>query len=78
MELFQKGIDREIIEEVVRLQVTGYSEEDLARQALEKKMKAWRNLPAQEFKKKATEFLLRRGFDYSIVKDAVENILSLG
>lgn len=77
-ELFQKGIDREIIEEVVRLQVAGYSEEELARQALEKKLKSWKNLPPLEFKKKAYEFLMRKGFDYSVVKSAVENILKKG
>lgn len=71
-ELFQKGIDKEIIEEVVRLQVTGYSEEDLAKQALEKKMKTWRNFESQEFKKKAFEFLMRKGFEYEVVREVVE------
>ena len=58
-ELFQKGIDKEIIEEVISGQVTGYSEEELAKQALEKKMKYWKNLAPQEFKRKAYEFLTR-------------------
>lgn len=78
VELIQKGIGREIIEEVLRLVSTRsgqVSEEDLAKLALEKKMKSWKNLPPIEFRKKATEFLLRRGFSYSISKNAVENIL---
>lgn len=72
-ELFQKGIDKEIIEEVISGQVIGDSEEELAKKALEKKIKYWKNLEPQEFKKKAYEFLLRKGFDYSIVKEVVNN-----
>ena len=74
MELFQKGIEREIIEEVISHQASVVSEEELARQALEKKMKSWRNLSALEFKKKAYEFLMRKGFDYSVVKEVIELI----
>lgn len=70
-ELFQKGIDKEIIEEVISEQVTEYSEEDLAKQALEKKMKYWKKLGPQEFKKKAYEFLLRKGFDYDVVRKII-------
>ncbi len=69
-ELFQKGIDREIIEEVVK--EDDGSEEDLAEKALEKKMKSWKNLERREFKKKALEFLMRRGFDYETSKTVVE------
>lgn len=70
-ELFQKGIDKEIIEEVVRQQATGSSEEELARQALEKKMKYWKNLPPLEFKKKAFEYLMRKGFEYEVAKKVI-------
>ncbi len=72
-ELFQKGIDKEIIEEVVSSQSSTISEEELARQALEKKMKHWKNLPSVEFKKKAFEYLMRKGFEYDVVKEIIEN-----
>lgn len=71
-ELFQKGIDREIIEEVVSGQVTVDSGIQVAEQALEKKIRIWRNLKPMEFKKKAYEFLMRRGFEYEVVKSVVE------
>jgi regulatory protein len=75
-ELFQKGISREIVDEVLREEIEGEgSEQDLAKQALEKKAKVWRNLPDLEFRKKATEFLVRRGFDYSIAKDTIDKFL---
>ncbi len=75
-ELIQKGIDREIIEEVMsdELGMMG-QEEVLAKQALEKKLRLWQNLPEVEFRKKATEFLVRRGFDYSIAKDVITKTL---
>ena len=73
-ELFQKGIDKEIIEEVLRLRSGQVSEEDLAKLALEKKMRVWKNLPPLEFKRKALEFLIRKGFDYEIVKKMIESI----
>ncbi len=74
-ELFQKGIARDVIEEILESE-DGESEENLATQALERKMRAWKNLEPQEFKKKAIEFLLRRGFEYSVVKEVVEKILT--
>lgn len=70
-ELFQKGIDREIIEEVVS-QESLVSEEDLAKQALERKMKYWKSLPPLEFRKKATEFLMRKGFEYEVIKKVID------
>ena len=73
-ELFKKGISREVIEEVGSGQVTGYSEE-VAQKLLEMKLFRWKNLPLLEFKKKAYEYLLRRGFGYSQVKDIVANFI---
>jgi regulatory protein len=76
-ELFQKGIDREIIEEVISEQVTGYSQERTAEKLLERKERIWKNLPILEFKKKALDFLIRRGFEYSLSKDVVEKLAKL-
>ncbi len=73
-ELFQKGIDREIIDQVLE----GVENKDVAEKALEKKIKAWKNLSPIEFKKKAYEFLMRRGFEYEPVKDIVEKYLKKG
>lgn len=75
-ELFQKGIDKEIIEGVLD-QITDETEQELAKQALEKKMKSWKNLEHQEFKKKAFEFLMRKGFEYDVVKEVIEKAISL-
>lgn len=71
-ELYQKGIDREIIEEVVNDLSSSISEEQIAKEALEKKLRSWRHLDPMEFRKKATEYLMRRGFDYAVVKASIE------
>lgn len=70
-ELMKKGIDREITEEVISHQLSVISEEELAKRTLEKKMKSWRNLDKQTFKKKAYEYLVRQGFEYEVVKKVV-------
>lgn len=76
MELMRKGIGREIIEELL---VHGSSfidqEEDLAKIALEKKMRVWENLDPKKRKQKAIEFLMRKGFDYSLIKEVTNSIL---
>lgn len=78
MELFQKGIEKEIIEEVISSQSSVVNEEDLAKLALEKKMRVWKSLEPQEFRQKATEFLLRKGFEYEVVKRIIEKFREKG
>jgi len=73
-ELFQKGINRDLIEKVLK-DSTPESEEQLAQQALVKRCLRWKNLAEMEKKKKAFEFLLRKGFEYDIVRDTVEKIM---
>ncbi len=60
---------------IISSQSSAISEEELAKLALEKKMRVWKNLEPQEFKKKAIEFLLRKGFGYELSKDVVEKML---
>ncbi|KKS14302.1 hypothetical protein A2617_03860 [Candidatus Daviesbacteria bacterium RIFOXYD1_FULL_41_10] len=75
MELVRKGIGREIIEEVISNEPLAVSEEDLAKLALEKKMRSWKNLDPKKRKQKAIEYLMRKGFGWEIIKAVVENIL---
>jgi regulatory protein len=75
MELFQKGINKDTINDVIEEDFDEEKEEDLARQALEKKLKTWRGLEGFELKRKAIDFLMRKGFEYETAKDVVENLL---
>ncbi|MBI3282661.1 RecX family transcriptional regulator, partial [Candidatus Curtissbacteria bacterium] len=65
-ELKSKGIDREIIETVIK---KAPKEVDLAERAVAKKIKRWQKMPEVQFKKKLYQFLLLRGFDYDTVKE---------
>ena len=73
-ELFQKGIAREIIDEIMNSE-SGVKGEETAKKLLEKKSQRWKSLKQMEFRKKAHGFLLRRGFEYGIVKDLVEKYI---
>lgn len=76
-ELFQKGIDKEIVAQVLN-GLTQEGEEDLAIKAIEKKMRGWKGLPKIEFKKKAYGFLQRKGFTSDIVITVIEKMIKKG
>lgn len=65
MELTQKGVSKEIIQEGFAQSANKLSQEDLALQALEKKFKEVSD------KQKLYAFLMRKGFDFSVIKSAV-------
>lgn len=67
-ELAQKGVDREIIDEIV----SDVDELDAATRAAEKKLYRFRSLPEDEFRKKLGGFLQRRGFGYEIVNEVLQ------
>ena len=69
-ELRQKGIDRDLIKEI--LDEVEIDEEKIARQLLEKKKYKWEKLPKFEAKKKMSEFLARKGFGWEIIKQAIK------
>lgn len=73
-ELYQKGIGKEVIEEAISCQSSAVSEEELAKQALEKKIRVWKNLDPQKLKQKATEYLLRKGFEYEVIKGLLSKL----
>jgi regulatory protein len=73
-ELMQKGIKKETIEGVIE---KAYSEEDeveLARNLLQRKAKTYKNLEDVKTKKRMMDFLLRRGFSYEVVRQAIKDI----
>jgi regulatory protein len=83
-ELAQKGIDRETIDELVEgyrlasrsgVQGTGYSQNQVAEGLLTRRLPRLRSLPDIEQRRKATEFLMRRGFEYQVVKEVVAKLL---
>jgi len=70
-ELIQKGINREIIEELLPGMK---SQKSIALKAIEKKLNRWEKLSEVEFKKRVYSFLSMRGFDYDTIKEIVAQI----
>ncbi len=73
-ELRSKGIDKNIIEDV--LSEVKIDEEKIAKELLEKKKYRWEKLPRLEARKKMGEFLARKGFGWELVKKVVKNLES--
>lgn len=72
MELRQKGLDDEIVQSAV----SGVDEDALAYDAAQKKVSRFKSLEWNDFRKKLSEFLARRGFPYSVVAPVVTKVWS--
>jgi regulatory protein len=74
-ELMQKGVAKEVIDEVMEVQTSPENEYSLAQEALVKKERLFKGLEGNELKQKTLQFLLRRGFSYETAKDVVEEFV---
>jgi regulatory protein len=72
MELRQKGIDDESMQPALQ----DVDDEALAYQAAQKRAPRFESLEWNEFRKKLTGFLARRGFPYSVITPVVSRIWS--
>ena len=70
MELRQKGLD----DESVTSAVENVNDEALAYEAAQKRAARYKNLEWNEFRKKLSDFLARRGFSYSVTSSVVTRI----
>jgi regulatory protein len=72
MELRQKGLN----EEAVSSAVENVDDETLAYEAAQKRAARFRGLEWNEFRKKLSDFLARRGFSYSVIAPIITRIWS--
>ena len=70
MELRQKGLS----DEAVSSAVEALDDEALAYEAAQKKVARYKDLEWNEFRKKLSDFLARRGFSYSVVAPVVTRL----
>jgi regulatory protein len=70
MELRQKGLD----DEAVKSATENVDDEALAYEAAQKRAPRWKGLEWNEFRKKLSDFLARRGFSYSVTAPVVTRI----
>ncbi|MBN1351279.1 RecX family transcriptional regulator [candidate division KSB1 bacterium] len=71
-ELKQKGIPEEIVNNTLADIFSEYSQTEIARDLIRKKENSYRNLEPNIRRKRLTDFLLRRGFDWDIVAIVME------
>lgn len=74
-QLFRKGIKKEIIEKVVEEFYTEESERRLAQKEAEKKYKRVASLPPLTIKRRLYEHLVRRGYDSSLSRSIVNQLV---
>lgn len=66
-ELYLKGIEKDIIQEVLDKVYSGLDEKELALKILEKKKKQYAKLDEDVAKRRINNLLLRRGFSYQTI-----------
>lgn len=69
-ELLQKGVDKTIIEK--HLQESAEDDSVAARVLFNKALRRFEGLPEIEFKKKMTEYLYRRGHQFSVINELIK------
>jgi len=75
-ELFQKGVSRDVIQSVLEELVEEENPRDAAERALAPKLRGLARLDNAAARKKASQFLSRRGFDYDTVRTVVDACLN--
>lgn len=73
-ELRKRGIDPEIIDLVLDEEDEVEEPVEVARRAVAAKLRALSGKPAAERKRKAEGFLLRRGFNYEVIREALGDL----
>lgn len=74
IELSQKGISRDIIDNVLSEFDTSVKEEDLIKKLIKKKKKSLTKENPRKAFEKMVAFLLRKGFDYDFIKKHLNDV----
>jgi regulatory protein len=73
LELKKKGIEETAIENAIAKAYEGTNESEVAFSLANRKKQQFRNLEEQKAKKRLSDYLLRRGFRFDVVRDVLEN-----
>lgn len=68
IELYRFGIKKELIEKALEEIYPKKNEKEIAKRLIEKRKKRYENLEERLAKKRMTDYLLRRGFSYEVVR----------
>lgn len=76
MELWQKGIDKKLVDEVRLENNNDFTTDlDIAKKLGEKRLSRYAGLEPKDKKEKIYSFLAQRGFSYEIIEDVIDIIL---
>lgn len=67
-ELLKRGLDVEVVKKITEESYIELDEGDLATQALEKKWKTLKGRPLEVAKRRASDYLRRKGFPWSVIR----------
>jgi regulatory protein len=73
-ELWQKGIDETLIDKTISEVFSDFKEEDLAREVIDKRASRYHKLSEPKRRKRLYDLLLRRGFDWEIARETLEQV----
>ncbi|MFQ6113893.1 MAG: regulatory protein RecX, partial [bacterium] len=71
-ELWQKGIGEEIIEKALQEAYRDKDQLEVARELVKKRRTRYKDLDHSKRKKRLADFLVRRGFEWEVVKEVIE------
>jgi len=71
-ELFQKGLDKEVIEETFDLVKNGYDESGIVRQLVEQRFARLKGVEPLKARQRVYAYLIRRGFSPDVAGEAVK------
>ena len=74
-ELWQKGIAKEVAEKAIQEAFEKVDERQLAAELLKRRLGRYQGLEKEKAKRRMADFLLRRGFDWETVKEALTAVL---
>jgi len=72
--LRKKGVAREIIDDVLGKVFNDYTETDIARNALSRRLRKGGVTPDRDEMKRLSDYLRRKGFSYDIIKEVLKGI----
>ena len=76
MELLCKGIEKEVIDEILSTNDgEKISEYDLAKKVVDKKIVHFKHLPQEKLKIKVRDLLARRGFDWETIRKVIDSVV---
>lgn len=75
-ELYLKGVDEEIVEEVIRDAFSRRSEYEIVRELAGKRVKRYKGLEVPSAKRRIYGFLSRRGFNPGVIQEVLEELFA--